>query len=80
MKAMEQGWFGTSDLKMGFISGAILGFFKFLDIYLLTDAYVIVLLKVLITGIIGGFGGVAGKHLFSYLKKQYELRFNKNKK
>jgi hypothetical protein len=80
MKAMEHGnWFGTGDIKLGFVSGAICGFFKFLDIYLLTDAYSIVLFKVLLTGVVGGFGGVLGKHLFSYLKKIYEQKFKKKK-
>jgi len=37
----------------------------------------IVLLKVFITAVVGGLGGVAGKHLFTYLKKQYELKFKK---
>lgn len=76
---MENNWFGALDAKVGFVSGAICGVLKLLDIYLLTDAYSIVLIKVLLTGVVGGFGGVLGKHLFSYLKKIYERKF-KNKK
>jgi len=65
------------DLRVGFISGVICGIIKLLDVYLLTDVYMIVLLKVFITAVVGGLGGVAGKHLFTYLKKQYELKFKK---
>lgn len=74
MKAMEQ---EGLDTKVGFISGLAVGLWKLLDIYLLTDAYMIVLLKVLITAVVGGLGGVAGKHLFYYLKKLYERKFKK---
>jgi ABC-type xylose transport system permease subunit len=72
--------FGDLDLKVGFISGVLCGMIKMLDVYLLTDVYMIVLIKVFITAVVGGLGGVAGKHLFSYLKKKWEIRFNKNKK
>jgi ABC-type xylose transport system permease subunit len=75
MKAMEQPV--DIDLRVGFISGVICGIIKLLDVYLLTDVYMIVLLKVFITAVVGGLGGVAGKHLFTYLKKQYELKFKK---
>ena len=70
---------GDLDLKVGFFSGVICGILKMLDVYLLTDVYMIVLIKVFITAVVGGLGGVAGKHLFSYLKKQWEKRFKKNK-
>ena len=80
MKAMEDNTWGSSlDTKVGFISGLICGIIKLLDVYLLTDMYAVVLLKVFFTAVIGGLGGVAGKHLFSYLKKKYEQKFNKNK-
>lgn len=69
------GWIG--DRGIGLISGVICGVLKFLDIYLLTDVYMVVLIKVFFTAVVGGLGGVAGKHLFSYLKKQYELKFKK---
>ena len=65
------------DIKVGFVSGLVFGLIKFLDIYLLTDVYVVVLLKVFITAVVGGLGGVAGKHLFSYLKKLYDNKFKK---
>ncbi len=71
------GGFENIDIRVGFISGVICGMLKLLDIYLLTDTYVIVLIKVFITAVFGGLGGVAGKHLFSYLKKQFELKFKK---
>lgn len=77
MKAMEQPHGNVTDLWVGLASGTICGVIKFLDIYLLTDPYTIVLLKVFFTAVIGGFGGVAGKHLFSYLKK---LWLDKKKK
>lgn len=76
MRAMEHP-VENIDIRVGFISGVICGMLKLLDIYLLTDTYVIVLIKVFITAVVGGLGGVAGKHLFSYLKKQYELKFKK---
>lgn len=76
MKAMEHPG-GDLDLRVGFISGVICGILKLLDVYLLTDSYMIVLIKVFITAVVGGLGGVAGKHLFSYLKKQYERKFKK---
>jgi hypothetical protein len=76
MKAMEYNW-QSGDVRMGFISGVICGVLKFLDIYLLTDVYMVVLIKVFITAVIGGLGGVAGKHLFSYLKKKIEEKFKK---
>ncbi len=69
--------FGDLDLKVGFVSGVICGILKLLDVYLLTDVYMIVLIKVFITAVVGGLGGVAGKHLFSYLKKLYERKFKK---
>lgn len=75
MKAMEQNW--SSDTKVGFFSGLIVGILKLLDVYLLTDMYMVVLLKVFITAVVGGLGGVAGKHLFLWLKKKYELKFKK---
>ena len=75
MKAMEQPV--DIDTRVGFIFGVVCGIIKLLDVYLLTDVYMIVLLKVFITAVVGGLGGVAGKHLFSYLKKQYELKFKK---
>ena len=65
------------DVKVGFFSGMVCGILKLLDVYLLTDVYMVVLIKVFITAVVGGLGGVAGKHLFSYLKKQYELKFKK---
>lgn len=73
---MDHGY-EAGDVKFGFCFGAVCGFFKFLDIYLLADPYMIVLLKVLLTGMVGGFGGVAGKYFFSYLKKKYEDYKNK---
>ena len=79
MKTMDNNWFGELDIKVGFAAGAICGVIKLLDVYLLTDPYSIVLIKVLITGVIGGFGGVLGKHLFTYLKKQYDIKFKKKK-
>lgn len=80
MKAMEHpSWFMGGDTRMGFIAGAVCAVLKLLDIYLLADAYMIVVFKVLITAVAGGFGGVLGKQIFSYLKKKYDQRFkNKN--
>lgn len=72
-------WFGQMDAKVGFVFGAVCGLLKLLDIYLLTDSYSIVLFKVLLTGVVGGFGGVLGKHLFSFLKKKYEKFINKKR-
>lgn len=77
MKAMDLNWM-SNDSKVACVIGVVCGLFKLLDIYLLTDAYVVVLLKVFVTAVVGGVGGVAGKHLFSYLKTKY-LKF-KNKK
>ncbi len=79
MKAMDNGWFGHMDAKVGFVSGSVCAVIKLLDITLLTDAYSIVLIKVFFTAILGGFGGVLGKHLFSYVKKLIIEKF-KNKK
>ena len=76
MKAMDLNWV-SGDAKIGFISGVICGVLKLLDVYLLTDVYMIVLIKVFITAVVGGLGGVAGKHLFTYLKKKYEQKFKK---
>jgi len=72
-------WFGTLDLKVGFAAGAICGIVKMFAIYLLTDVYSIVLLKVLITGIVGGIGGVIGKHFIVYAWGNIKKRLNKNK-
>lgn len=78
MKVMEHpNGLENTDIRIAIISGMICGIIKMLDITLLTDTYVIVLLKVFITAVIGGLGGVAGKHLFSWLKKKYELKFKK---
>ena len=79
MKVMEHNWGNGLDTRVGFISGAICAILKLLDIYLLTDPYSIVLIKVLLTAIVGGLGGVAGKQLFFYLKKLYDKKFTKNK-
>ena len=79
MRAMDNNWFGETDIRIGFTAGVVCAVIKLLDVYLLTDPYTIVLIKVFFTAIIGGFGGVLGKHLFSYLKKQYDIKF-KNKK
>lgn len=79
MRTMEYPNGTNGDLHMGFWSGVVLGLLKLLDIYLLTDVYFIVLIKVLFTAVVGGLGGVAGKQLFFYLKKQLEQRFIKNK-
>jgi hypothetical protein len=46
----------------------------------LTDTYFIVVFKVLVTAVVGGIGGVAGKQIFFYLKNKYDKKFNKNKK
>lgn len=73
---MDHGYM-AGDTRFGFCVGAVCGFFKLLDIYLLTDSYMLVLVKVLFTGVVGGFGGVLGKYLFSYLKKKYEDYKNK---
>lgn len=62
------------DIWVGLISGVICGFIKFLDIYLLTDAYSMVLFKVFITAIIGGAGGVLGKHIVTFLIKKWKER------
>lgn len=78
---MDHGnWFGALDAKVGFISGAVCGVIKLLDIYLLTDAYTVVLVKVLLTGIVGGFGGVLGRHLFSFVKDRLKRKFKNQKK
>ncbi len=61
------------------ISGIVVGMIKFLDIYLLTDIYVVVVIKVFITAVVAGLGGVVGKYLFSYLKKKTEELFKKKK-
>jgi len=79
MKAMESNWGTGLDTRVGFVSGVICGVLKLLDIYLLADPYMVVLFKVFITAVVGGLGGVAGKHLFSYLKLQWIKHFNKNK-
>jgi hypothetical protein len=77
MKAMEDNTWGSSlDTKVGFASGLICGIVKLLDVYLLTDMYAIVLLKVFFTAVVGGLGGVCGKHLFTWVKAKY---FTKNK-
>lgn len=70
-------WGSHGDLWTGAIAGVICGVIKFLDIYLLADPYSMVLLKVFLTGIIGGFGGVLGKHLFSWVKAKYFTKKNK---
>lgn len=80
MKAMDGNWFGHLDAKVGFVSGSICAVLKLLDIYLLADPYSLVLVKVLLTAILGGFGGVAGKHLFTYCVTKWKEKFkNKNK-
>lgn len=66
--------------KVWFIIGAIVGILKMLDIYLLTNSYVVVLIKVFFTAVIGGAGGVLGKFLITYGMKKWKERFNKNKK
>jgi hypothetical protein len=77
MKAMEDNTWGSSlDTKVGFASGLICGIVKLLDVYLLTDMYAVVLLKVFFTAVVGGLGGVCGKHLFTWVKAKY---FTKNK-
>lgn len=79
--AMEHGnWFGATDMKVSFVSGAICAILKLLDIYLLTDTYFIVVMKVGLTGVVGGFGGVLGKHLFTYCMAKYKEKFNKKNK
>lgn len=75
----NHGWGSGLDTKVGFISGVICGMLKLLDIYLLTDAYSMVLIKVFFTAVVGGLGGVAGKHLFSWLKLKW-VEYFKNKK
>lgn len=77
MKAMEH---PDLDLRVGFVSGVICGVWKLLDVYLLTDVYMIVLIKVFFTAVIGGAGGVLGKYLITYCMKKWKERFNKNKK
>ena len=80
MKAMEQNnWFGTIDIRIGAISGAICAVLKLLDIYLLTDTYFVVLLKVGVTAVIGGGCGVLGKHLVTYCIEKWKKYFTKNK-
>ena len=77
---MEHNWWGShNDAVVGAISGVAFGLVKFLDIYLLADPYMIVLIKVFITAVVGGLGGVAGKHLFSYLKKKWTDYKNKKR-
>lgn len=80
MKAMNLGdWFNVGEAKLAFWIGLICGLLKMFSVYLLTDTYGIVLVKVLITAVVGGMGGVIGKYLINYLKKQYDKKF-KNKK
>ena len=76
---MDYNWNGSSgDLIVATISGVVVGFIKWLDIYLLTDAYSMVLFKVFITAIIGGAGGVVGKHIITFIIKKWKDKF-KNK-
>ncbi len=76
-KAMDNNAWGSGlDAKVGFTSGVICGVIKLLDVYLLTDMYAVVLIKVFFTAVVGGLGGVAGKHLFTYIKYKF---FTKNK-
>lgn len=76
-KAMEHPNGTSGDLQVGLWTGMILGIIKLLDIYLLTDSYFIVCVKVAFTAVIGGLGGVAGKQLFFWLKNKYEQKFKK---
>jgi len=84
-KAMDYNNFGSAiDTRIGFISGAICAIIKLLDIYLLADPYMVVVVKVLFTAVAGGFGGVAGKHLYTMfrdwcVKKWREYYKNKKK-
>jgi hypothetical protein len=70
----------TGDFHVAFWSGLVCAVLKLLDIYLLVDSFGIVLIKVGITAVVGGFFGVAGKYLFSWLKKLWEQQSIKNKK
>ena len=80
MKAMDGNWFGHMDAKVGFVSGFICGIIKLLDIYLLSDSYSVVLFKVGLTGVVGGFGGVLGKHLFTYCMAKWKEKFKRKNK
>lgn len=78
MRTMDNNVWGDSmDIRVAAISGAICAVLKLLDIYLLSDTYSIVLIKVFITAILGGAGGVLGKHLITYIMKKWKERFNK---
>jgi hypothetical protein len=79
MKVMEHQWGDSLDIRIGAISGAICAILKLLDIYLLADPYMIVLFKVFLTAILGGAGGVLGKHLVTFLMKKWKEKFSKNK-
>lgn len=65
------------DIWVGAISGVVCGIIKFLDIYLLADNYFMVLVKVFVTAVVGGAGGVAGKHLIAYGMKKIKEKFKK---
>ncbi len=76
---MDGNWFGHLDAKVGFVAGVIAGLIKLFADYLLVDTYSIVLVKVFFTAVVGGFGGVIGKHLVTYSWAYIKKRFNKNK-
>ena len=69
----------NGDTRIAIIFGFICGILKLLDIHLLVDSYIIVCVKVLFTGIVGGIGGVIGKHIITYTMKKWKNRFTKNK-
>jgi hypothetical protein len=68
---------GKSDTLIAGFVGLSVGFINFLNMYLLADSYIISVLKAGFAAAVCGFGGVAGKYLFDWMKKKY---FNKIKK
>jgi hypothetical protein len=81
MRAMDSNIWesSTGDWWTAVIMGIICAVIKLLDIHLLADPYMIVLVKVFFTAVIGGAGGVLGKHLIGYAMKKWKEKFKKNK-
>lgn len=81
MKFME--WLKSVESVIGISVGFLVGWFKFLDTYLLADpSYWVVAAKATFTAVLTGLGAVigtaSGKWLISFIKTKLGLK-NKNK-
>lgn len=79
MKTVLQNYFESVNAKIGLLAGMIGGMGKYILLQMQTEGFGQSALKAAVTALICGLCGVAGKEIYSFLKKHIVVRFKRKK-